>query len=109
MSFDLQNVGATYQHAMNAIFHELIGQRMEAYIDDVVVKSLDLDQHLKELEQAFLCIKHHNLKMNPTKCVFGVPVENFLGFLVHQQGIKVDKNKAKVILEVSPPRIKKEL
>ena len=44
--------------------------------------------------------------MNPTKCAFGVLASNFLYFPVHHQGIKVDKNKAKAILEVRPPKQK---
>lgn len=53
MPFGLKNAGATYQRAMNAIFHELIGKNMEVYIDDVIVKSHGVDQHLTDLEQAF--------------------------------------------------------
>ena len=47
--------------------------------------------------------------MNSAKCAFGVSTGNFLGFLVHNQGIEVDKNKAKAMLEARPPRNKKEL
>jgi len=52
MLFGLMNVGATYQIAMNLIFHDYIGKSMEVYIDDVVVKSTDMDQHLANLEHA---------------------------------------------------------
>ncbi|CAL9011615.1 unnamed protein product [Prunus brigantina] len=51
----------------------------------------------------------HDLKMNPKKCAFGVTAGNFLGFLVHQRGIEVDKNKATAIMAAPPPRTKKEL
>ncbi|CAL2230235.1 unnamed protein product [Prunus armeniaca] len=54
-------------------------------------------------------MRQHKLKMNPKKCVFGVQAGNFLGFLVHQRGIEIDKNKAKSIIEALPPRNKKEL
>lgn len=82
---------------------------MEVYIDDVVVKSKCFEMHLVELQQAMKRTRLHNLKMNPTKCAFGVSAANFLGVLVHKQGIEVDKNKAKSILEASPHRTKKEL
>ena len=82
---------------MNVIFHNLIGKCLEIYIDDVVVKSTDFSKHLADLKQAFLGMMKHSLKMNPTKCVFGVSNGNFLCFLVHQQGIVVDKIKAKAI------------
>ncbi|BFG20914.1 hypothetical protein CerSpe_071880 [Prunus speciosa] len=54
-------------------------------------------------------MRAHGLKMNPKKCAFGVTAGNFLGFLVHQRGIKVDKNKATAIMAAPPPRTKKEL
>ena len=82
---------------------------MEVYIDDVVVKSYSYREHLGELSQAFERMKMFDLKMNPIKCTFGVSVGNFLGFLVHQRGIEVDKNNARAILEAKPPTSKKEL
>ena len=83
MPFALKNVGATYQRAMNSIFHDMIGKYMEEYIDDIVVKSQDFDEHLKSLEKAFIRMRKHQLKMNPLKCAFGVMAGNLLGFLVH--------------------------
>jgi len=47
--------------------------------------------------------------MNPLKCSFGVSKGEFLGFFIHQNGIEVDKNKAKTILETFPPKNKKQL
>ncbi|CAN6567999.1 unnamed protein product [Malus baccata var. baccata] len=103
MPFRLKNVGATYQRAMNAIFHDLIGQNMEVYIDDIVAKSKTEEQHLTDLRQALTRMRIHKLKMNPKKCVFGVRVGNFLGFLVHQRGVEVDKNKSRAIMESPSP------
>ncbi|XP_059668842.1 uncharacterized protein LOC132313924 [Cornus florida] len=95
MPFGLKNAGATYQRAMNAIFHDMIGHFLEVYIDDVVIKSSVKDQHLHNLKMAFERMRQHKLKMNPLKCAFGVSAGNFLGFLVHQRGIEIDQNKAK--------------
>ena len=67
---------------------------MEVYIDDIVVKSKTEEQHLVDLRQALTRMRIHKLKMNPKKCAFGVRSGNFLGFLVHQRGVEVDKNKA---------------
>ena len=94
---------------MNLIFHDLIDKNMEVYINDVVVKSAKFMKHLADLEQSFMRMGQHSLKMNPAKCAFRVSVGNFLGFLIHNQGLKVDKNKAKAVLEARPPRNKKEL
>ena len=52
-------------------------------------------------------MRRHQLKMNPLKCAFGVKARNFLGFLVHNRGIEIDKNKAKVIMQVKPPTNKR--
>ncbi|CAL2239080.1 unnamed protein product [Prunus armeniaca] len=84
MPFGLKNAGATYQRAMNLIFHDLIGRTVEVYIDDVVVKSPSKADHVGHLRQAFNRMRAHGLKMNPKKCAFGVTAGNFLGFLVHQ-------------------------
>ncbi|KAI5324333.1 hypothetical protein L3X38_033406 [Prunus dulcis] len=106
MPFGLRNAGATYQRAMNYVFHDMIGHSLEVYIDDVVIKSPEAGDHVSNLKRVFLRMRQHKLKMNPKKCVFGVQAGNFLGFLVHQRGIEIDKNKAKSIIEALPPRRK---
>ncbi|GKU86461.1 hypothetical protein SLEP1_g981 [Rubroshorea leprosula] len=109
MPFGLKNAGATYQRAMNSIFHDMIGKFMEIYIDDVVVKSNGEAHHLVHLRKSFERMRQHGLKMNPLKCAFGVSAGNFLGYLVHECGLEVDKNKARAMIEVKPPQNKKEL
>ncbi|KAM1546691.1 hypothetical protein ACFXTH_047106 [Malus domestica] len=109
MPFGLKNAGATYQRAMNTIFHDLIGTIVEVYINDVVIKSARQQTYLDDLHQAFLRIRRHNLKMNLAKYVFGVSAGIFLGFLVHHRGIEVDDNKARAIINVSLPTTKKQL
>ena len=85
MPFGLKNAGATYQRAMNTIFHKMIGKFVEVYIDDVIVKSKSEEEHLEHLKQAFQEMRKHSLKMNPEKCGFGVSAAKFLGFLVHKK------------------------
>ena len=75
--------GATYQRAMNFIFHEFICKLVEIYIDDVVVNSGDFTKHLADLRKVLECTRKHGLKMNPNKCAFGVSTGQFLGFMVH--------------------------
>jgi hypothetical protein len=89
MTFGLKSDGATYQRAMNYIFHELISKIVEIYIDDVVVKSRNYKEHLADLRKMLECTRKHGLKMNPNKCAFGVSAGQFLGFLIHERGIKV--------------------
>ncbi|CAL8115815.1 unnamed protein product [Prunus armeniaca] len=109
MPFGLRNAGATYQRTMNSVFHDMIGHSLEVYIDDIVIKSPEEGNHMLNLRRAFLRMRQNKLKTNPKKCVFGVQAGNFLGFLVHQRGIEIDRNKAKSIIEALPPRNKKEL
>lgn len=108
MPFGLKNTGATYQRAMNLIFDEMIGYFMEIYIDEVLVKSGSASEHEEHLVRAFERMRRFSLKMNPLKCVFGVKASNFLGFLVHKNGIEIDQNKAKAILKAQPPQTKRE-
>ena len=83
MPFGLKNVGATYQKAMNAIFHDMLGHHMQIYIDDIMVKSKKVAEHVNHLRKSFERMRLHQLKLNSLKCAFRVQAENFLGFLVH--------------------------
>jgi hypothetical protein len=94
MTFGLKNASATYQRAMNYIFHELIGKIVEIYIDDVVVMSKGYKEHLADLQRILECTRKHGLKMNPNKCGFVVLAGQFLGFLIHERGIEVGEIKA---------------
>ena len=109
MSFGLKNAGATYQHAMMAIFHNMIHIDMEVYVDDILVKSRIRSEHPQALARILQRSREHNLKMNPKKCVFGVFLGKLLGFIVSKRGIEIDPNKAKAIVEMSPPKNIKEL
>ena len=101
--FGLKNDGATYQRAINAIFHNMLGHHMEIYIDDIVVKSKKATEHVNHLRKSFERMRLHQLKLNPFKCAFRVQVGNFLGFLVHQRGVEVDQNIAKAIISAKAP------
>src|SRR5262249_27594750 len=109
MPFRLKNVGATYQRAMMAIFHDMMHVHMEVYVDDVLVKSRTRQGHPDVLRFILQRAKEDQLKMNPKKCVFGVSSVTLLGFIVSKRGIEIDPNKAKAIVEMSPPKNVKEL
>ena len=109
MPFGLKNVRATYQHAMMAIFHDMIHIDMEVYVDDILVKSKTRDENPKTLAKILQQSQEHNLKMNPKKCIFGVSSGKFLGFIVSKREFEMDPNKAKAIIEMSPPKNIKEL
>ncbi|XP_039686367.1 uncharacterized protein [Medicago truncatula] len=109
MPFGLKNAGATYQRAMNLMFHDFIENFMQVYIDDIVVKSSSEERHLEHLHRSFERMRQYGLKMNPLKCAFGVCAGDFLGFVVHKKGIKINQNKTKAIIETKAPSTKKEL
>jgi hypothetical protein len=71
MTFGLKNAGATYQRAINLIFHDLLGVLMEVYINDVVVKSVGFKEHMTDLKLSLERMKKYRLQMNPLKCTFG--------------------------------------
>jgi hypothetical protein len=109
MTFGLKNAGATYQRAMNLIFHELLGNTMEVYIDDIVVKSAKFSSHVADLRKAFDKMRRYGLKMNPCKCAFGVSTGKFLGFVIYEHGIEIDSDRIKSIQNVGPPTCKVEV
>jgi hypothetical protein len=73
MPFGLKNTGATYQRCMLRCFGKLIGRTVEAYMDDIVVKSRKTDDLVADLEGTFARLRADRVKLNPEKCVFGVP------------------------------------
>ena len=76
---------------------------MEVYIDDMLVKSVKAELHIAHLAESFQVLKNYNMKLNPTKCAFGVLAGKFLGFIVNNRGIEANPNKIKVMLDMQPP------
>jgi hypothetical protein len=83
MTFGLKNIGAIYQRAMNLIFPDLLGTMLDIYIDDVIIKSDNMDSHLAGLRLPLERMCQYGLKINPLKCVFGVSGGKFLRFIIH--------------------------
>ena len=86
MPFGLKKTSATYQHAMNEIFHEHIHKTIECYVDDIAVNSRNKGDHLLDLKRLFDIMQAHQLKMNPTKSFMGVASGKFLGFVITSKG-----------------------
>ena len=97
MPFGLKNTGATYQCCMLNCFGDLIGWTVEAYVDDIVVKSKRTDHLVADLEQTFVKLHANGIKLNPEKCVFGVPRGMLLGFIVSERGIEANPEKISAI------------
>ena len=104
MPFGLKNAGATYQRLVNKMFVRQIGWNAEVYIDDMLVKSKEEDHHLNDLRETFETLCLYRVKLNPSKCMFGVLSGKFLGFMVSQRGVEANPNKIQAILEMSPSK-----
>ncbi|CAL2270520.1 unnamed protein product [Prunus armeniaca] len=109
MPFGLKNAGATYQRLVNKIFKEQIGKTMEVYVDDMLVKAPERANHIENLAEAFSILRKYNMKLNPSKCTFGVSSGRFLGYLVTQRGIEAHPNQIKAILNMKSPATTKEI
>ena len=90
MPFGLKNAGVTFQRMVNKVFNDLIGNTMEVYVDDMLVKSVQRTNHLQHLSKAFDLLRQYEVMLNPEKCTFGVASGKFLGYLVTQWGIEAD-------------------
>ncbi|PKI36893.1 hypothetical protein CRG98_042715 [Punica granatum] len=71
MPFGLKNAGATYQRAMVTLFHDMMHKEIEVYVDEMIAKSREGEDHLVNLERLFDRLKKYKLQLNPTKCTFG--------------------------------------
>ena len=107
MPFRLKNVEATYQRLVTKMFKPLLGKTMEVYINDMLVKSKQRPDHVTHRQEAFDLLKAYYMKLNPSKCAFGVSAGRFLDFMVTQRGIESNPAQLKAILESSAPSSRK--
>ena len=89
---------------MNQCLGELVGEVMEVYIDDIIVKSRKADQLVSNLEATFTRLREFRIKLSPKKCVFRVPKGKLRGFIISEQGIEANQNKITVIKNLGPSR-----
>lgn len=82
---------------------------IEAYIDDTVIKGKKAEEHLLDLAKVFEILRHHKLRLNATKCAFGVRSKKFLGYMITYRGIEVNFDQIKAIQSLNPPRNPKEV
>ena len=75
----------------------------------MLVKSMYENNHLDDLQETFDTLRSYNMKLNPSKCVFGVTARKFLGFMVSQRRIEVNPEKVRAIMELGLPRTVKEV
>ena len=109
MSFSLKNTRSTYQRMMMKMFESQMGKNIEVYIDDMVVKSKIVSEHIRDLANIFKILRGHKLRLNASKCSFGVGSGKFLSYMVTRQGIEVNPDQVRAINNLQPPRNPKEV
>ncbi|SPT20406.1 unnamed protein product [Triticum aestivum] len=109
MPFGLKNAGSTFARVVHTAFEPQIHRNVEAYMDDIVVKSKDKATLVQDLDETFANLRKINLKLNPEKCVFGVPSGKLLGFFVSQRGIEANPDKIKAIEQIEAPKRVKDV
>jgi hypothetical protein len=93
MPFGLKNAGATYQRMMQNCLGSQIGRNIQVYINDLVITTRKEESLIDDLTETFNNLDKYKLKLNPTKCSFGVPAGQLLGFLVSARGIEANLEK----------------
>src|SRR5438105_753719 len=109
MPFGLKNAGPTYQRCMQYTLHLQLGRNVEAYVDDLVVKTRNQASLIDDLDETFRNLHRTRMMLNPEKCVFGVLTGKLLGFLVSSRGIEANPDKIRAIKEMRPPSWLKDM
>jgi hypothetical protein len=109
MPFGLKNAGATYQRMMNNVFRNEIGNMLEVYMDDMIVKSEEENDHTMHLRKVFEQARKYNMRFNPEKCTFGVKAGKFLGFYLTERGIEANPDKCRAFFDHPMPDSKKSI
>ena len=107
--FRLKNVGSTYQRMMTKMFELQLGKNIEVYIDDMMVKSKVVSEHVGNLGNIFEIVRRHKLRLNASKCSFSMGLGKFLGYMVTHCGIEINPDQIKAINSIQPPRNPKEV
>jgi hypothetical protein len=103
MPYDLKNALPTFVRAMSKTFGDLIRDRIEVYVDDIVVKTKRGSTLVEDLTLVIDKLRATRTKLNPEKCIFGVSAGKLLGFLVSHRGIEANPEKIKAIETIRPP------
>lgn len=109
MPFGLKNAGATYQRCIQNCLHDQISRNVHAYVDDIVVKSKHKEDLIADLTETFANLRRYNMKLNPEKCVFGVPAGKLLGFIISERGIEANPENIRAIEALKKPTCLRDL
>ena len=109
MPFGLKNTGPTYQRLVNKMFSKQIRRNVEVYVDDMLVKSNEESAHLDNFQETSTTLKQCQMKLNPSKCAFGVVPGKFLEFMVSQRGIEANPENVRAILDMKSLKTMREV
>ena len=109
LPFGLTNAPATFMTVMNDVFHEYLDVFVLVYLDDILVFSKTLQDHVKHLEKVFLLLRKHSLYGKLSKCTFAQESVEYLGHTVSSSGIAMEEDKVKSITEWPEPRSKVDI
>nr|GEX44653.1 reverse transcriptase domain-containing protein [Tanacetum cinerariifolium] len=98
--FGLKNVDATYQRLVDKAFDRQIGQNLEIYVDDLVIKSHTKTELIRDIEETLRTLRKINMKLNPKKYTFGAAEGMFLGYMISLKGIKPCPDKTEAVLQL---------
>jgi hypothetical protein len=104
MPFGLKGASAIYQRGIQRCLHSQIGRNIEAYVDDVVVKTRKEEGLISDLAETFDSMRKFKMKLNPEKCTFGVPSGKLLGYMVPRRSIDSNPEKVSAITKMKPPK-----
>jgi hypothetical protein len=104
-----KNAGSTFTRMTGTVFKPQIGRNIQAYVDDLIVKSANRASHVSDLAETFANMRRAGLKLNPEKCVFRVTKGKILGCLISVKRIEANPDKIRAIREMEEPQTKKDI
>ncbi|GJZ58085.1 reverse transcriptase domain-containing protein [Tanacetum coccineum] len=104
-----QNVGSMYQRQVDTAFQSQLGRNLEAYVDDIVIKSKTKQEMMMDITETFDYLRQINMKLNPKKCLLRVEEGKFLGYMVTSEGIRENIKRTKAVLYMQSSRTPKEM
>lgn len=109
MPFGLKNAPATFQRLMNEILRDHINRTCVVYLDDILIFSTTLQEHVRAITEIFTILEKHNLKIQTDKCNFMKKETEFLGHILTEEGLKPNPGKIKVIQSLTIPTTQRQI